>query len=171
METREFKANVAKILSCFPSEINYFTIIKLRITLLQCREIKRLGPIFEAFMRAIRPIGSSSRLIRASVDLQRRMNDVLDLFRSNSAEIWKEFSGGIGSDQPPNELQGSLGPDAPSALKLLPCTMYHLSDGLDKFLESLCDIPEFMDQRLTDSLREFRDWIIYRAGRVLTHRG
>ncbi|KAG8929513.1 hypothetical protein FRC01_004210 [Tulasnella sp. 417] len=133
------------------------------------KAVKTLGSTFEASMRALRPIGSSSRLIHASVDLQRRLNDVFDLFRSNAAEIWMELSGGLESDELPSELRGSLGHEAPSDIRFLPCTMDDLSEALKAFLESLCDIPEFLDQRLTDSLREFRGWLRFRAGRILNH--
>ncbi|KIO25365.1 hypothetical protein M407DRAFT_210637 [Tulasnella calospora MUT 4182] len=145
----------------------------------RCREdfalfsqaMKSLNPTFEAFMRALRLIGSSSRLIHTSEELQSRLNNVSDLFKSNSAEIWKDFSGGLGSDGLPSELQGSSGPGTPSAINLLPCIMYDLSETLKTFLGRLGDIPEFWGQDLTDALHEFGDWIRFRAGRILTHRG
>ncbi|KAG9038724.1 hypothetical protein FS837_001200 [Tulasnella sp. UAMH 9824] len=123
------------------------------------KEVRDLGHKFEEFMRAIRPIGSSSGLICTSKDLQQYMNDVLYGFRSNSAEIWRVFAARSGSDEMPDDLQGSLAP----AMSLLPNKMGVLSEGLNAFLNGLRDIPEFSDKLLTDSLLEFRDWLVYRA--------
>ncbi|KAG8925558.1 hypothetical protein FRC01_009995 [Tulasnella sp. 417] len=126
----------------------------------------------EAFIRAIHPLGSSSRLIRASTDLQDRMNDVLNLFKSNSAQIWKAFQGaGIGSNELPSDLEVSLGPAPTSATELLPCTMYNLWEGLKTLIGHLSEIPQVLDKRLTGALCRFQEWIIFRAMCIMTHWG
>ncbi|KAG8996738.1 hypothetical protein FRB90_012654, partial [Tulasnella sp. 427] len=56
-----------------------------------------------------------------------------------------------------------------SAIQSLPDVMDDLAAGLGAFLCGISDIPEFSDKRLTDALKEFRSWIVYRAGRISSH--
>lgn len=112
-------------------------------------------------MRVIRPIGSSSGLISTSKRLREGIKNVLGEFESNSAEIWREFSLGIGSIELPSELK-----DVSKHESQLPEKMYELSELLREFFNGLCDIPEFSDERLTDALLEFRQWLLFRADRI-----
>lgn len=120
-------------------------------------------------MRAIRPIGSSSGLIFTSSELKKDMIDVLKEFGSNSAEIWREFSLGVGSNELPVSLQGSS-TRSPATLGL-PRAMDGLSERLSALISGLCDIPDFSDQRLTDALFEFHEWLRYRAKCIESHQG
>ncbi|KAG8991861.1 hypothetical protein FRB90_001203, partial [Tulasnella sp. 427] len=132
-------------------------------------KVRQLTTRLEEFMRVIRPIGSSSGLIEAAKKFQAQLNRVLQLFQSNSAEIWREFSWCTEMEEIPETLR--FGPQtANSAIQLLPVVMYDLAKGLDAFLHGISDIPEFSDKRLTDALKEFRSWIVYRAWRMSSHR-
>ncbi|KAG9038725.1 hypothetical protein FS837_001201 [Tulasnella sp. UAMH 9824] len=132
--------------------------------------VRELDLEFDKFMRVFRPLGSSSRIIRAAKDLQVRLKDVLELLKSNSAEIWKEFSGTMGNDELPNDLEVLPDSKYRSAIDFLPCALYALSEGLKAIMEGLYDIPEFLDKRLTDSLQDFREWSLFRARCIMTNR-
>ncbi|KAG8910726.1 hypothetical protein FRC00_007652, partial [Tulasnella sp. 408] len=129
------------------------------------KEVDDLCHELEEFMRAIRPIGSSSGLISTSRVIRSCMDDVLGEFGSNSAEIWRDFSLGVGSIELPHKLKVASNPEIQ-----LPERMRVLSERLEAFLEGLCDIPEFSDERLKNALLEFREWLLYRAECIALHR-
>lgn len=120
-------------------------------------------------MRAIRPIGSSSGLISTARELEKDVLNVVKKFGSNSAEIWREFSLGVGSNELPPILQGVSSED--SATTELPQAMSGLLERLTKFIRGLCEIPEFSDKRLTDALVEFHGWLRYRSECIESRRG
>ncbi|KIO17627.1 hypothetical protein M407DRAFT_227814 [Tulasnella calospora MUT 4182] len=133
-------------------------------------ETKDLADKFDEFMRAIRPIGSSSGLIRVAEELQKSMRDVRGAFGSNSAEMWKFYSR-TESDELPDKLRDFPRDPPVPVVSQLPKTMDDLSDHLDAFLKGLGEIPEFSDKRLTGALREFQDWLDYRVEYLDSRRG
>ncbi|KIO25401.1 hypothetical protein M407DRAFT_25304 [Tulasnella calospora MUT 4182] len=132
------------------------------------RNVQNLNHGFDAFMKAIRPFGSSNGLINTSKKLQNGLYNVLQAFRSNSAETWREFSLGVGSNELPRSLVGSSAEPAPGRLDLAN-TMKILSILLSDFLKGLNEIPEFSDKPLADSLMEFQTWLDCRAERIMSH--
>lgn len=121
-------------------------------------------------MKAIRPFGSSSGLINTSRHLQDSFYNILQDFRANSAEIWREFSLGVGSNELPKSLAGSSAESAPDKLPVLLAEhIKTLSILLDRYLEGLNEIPEFSDKPLADVLMEFKAWLDCRAERILSH--
>ncbi|KAG9040805.1 hypothetical protein FS837_013066 [Tulasnella sp. UAMH 9824] len=133
-------------------------------------KVQDLNHRFDAFMKAIRPFGSSSGLINTARQLQDSFDNVLQDFRANSAEIWREFSLGVGSNELPKSLVGWSAESAPDKLPVLLAEhMKTLSILLDHYLEGLNEIPEFSDKPLADVLMEFKTWLDCRAERILSH--
>lgn len=122
-------------------------------------------------MKAIRPFGSSSGLITTSKKLQSSLHKVLGAFKSNSAEIWREFSLGVGSNELPRNLVGSAVAGPVSGNLVLADTMKELSRLLSDFLKGLNEIPEFSDKPLADVLTEFQTSLDCRAERIVSHEG
>ncbi|KAG8930058.1 hypothetical protein FRC01_003354 [Tulasnella sp. 417] len=125
-------------------------------------KIRDLAEKFGEFMRAIRPIGSSSGLIRTSKEPQESTKKVRDAFGSNSAEMW-HFYARTGRVELPDALRDVPKEPRDGILLDLSRTMNDLSDNLAEFSSGLWEIPEFSDKRLTDVLLEFRNWLDYRA--------
>ncbi|KIO23672.1 hypothetical protein M407DRAFT_26874 [Tulasnella calospora MUT 4182] len=48
-------------------------------------------------------------------------------------------------------------------IREFPELLKELSEELREFLDSLRDIPEFSDTRLSDSIAAFEGWLVYRA--------
>ncbi|KAG8929538.1 hypothetical protein FRC01_004188 [Tulasnella sp. 417] len=120
----------------------------------------------DEFMRAVRSLGSSSQLILSALELQRRMMDILDVFRLNAISIYTAFAE---SDSP--ELPDIFQSNSPQRTrkhsqnpKQFPELLADISEQLGNFLKSLSDIPEFSDKKLTDSILAFEGWLIYRTG-------
>ncbi|KAG8897851.1 hypothetical protein FRC01_011149, partial [Tulasnella sp. 417] len=132
--------------------------------------IRDLAEKFGEFMRAIRPIGSSIGLISTSEELQKSTKKVRDAFGSNSAETWHLYAR-TGRVELPDALRDGLKEPPEGIVLHLSRTMDDLSGNLDEFLSGLDLIPDFSDERLTDALVEFRDWLDYRAQYLESRRG
>ncbi|KAG8929533.1 hypothetical protein FRC01_004183 [Tulasnella sp. 417] len=117
------------------------------------------------FEREVRRLGSSSGLIHATHEVREQLVQIFEVFRSYSASIYLMFGEKTICETPdvfrPHLLDhsGSTADLKRDILDLLK----ELSDGLDEFLDSLRDIPEFTDKRLTNSIVAFQGWLEYRA--------
>ncbi|KAG8903724.1 hypothetical protein FRC01_009015 [Tulasnella sp. 417] len=124
------------------------------------KSVKKLEENLEAFMRAVRPIGSSSGLIHAARSLEKKMSGILDQMKYTAAKIWTKFA--TSREWPNSALPEDLR-NGQMTSWMLAQSFRELSETLQEFLDSLQDIPEFADKRLTDSLAEFQYWLDYRA--------
>ncbi|KIO23691.1 hypothetical protein M407DRAFT_26893 [Tulasnella calospora MUT 4182] len=130
------------------------------------KSIHELDHRLDEFMRAVRSVGSSSQLILSTIELQRRMTDILEVFRSNAMSIYNGFAESASPELPdifqsnsPHRTQKSSQDQKP-----FPELLADISEELGNFLKSLSDIPEFSDKKLTDSILAFEGWLIYRTG-------
>lgn len=130
--------------------------------------MKDLEENLEIFMRAVRPIGSSSGLIHAARKLEEEMMTILDQMRFTAAKIWTKFA--TTKERPQSILPEDLRNGPMTSWKLAK-SFRSLSETLQEFLESLQDIPEFADKRLEDSLEAFRYWLEYRANALNAYEG
>ncbi|KIO25453.1 hypothetical protein M407DRAFT_210621 [Tulasnella calospora MUT 4182] len=133
---------------------------------IQKESIHDLDHRLDEFMRAVRSLGSSSQLILSTIELQRRMTDILDVFRSNAVSIYTAFAESANPELPDifqsNSPHRTLKPFQDR--KQFPELLADISEELGNFLKSLSDIPEFSDKKLTDSILAFEGWLIYRTG-------
>ncbi|KAG9043062.1 hypothetical protein FS837_010067 [Tulasnella sp. UAMH 9824] len=132
------------------------------------KSVKELEENLEIFMRAVRPIGSSSGLIHAARNLEDQMMKILDQMRFTAAKIWTKFA--TNKERPQSVLPEDLR-NGPMTSWMLAKSFRSLSETLREFLESLQDIPEFADKRLEDSLEAFRYWLEYRANALNAYEG
>ncbi|KAG9049969.1 hypothetical protein FS837_008319 [Tulasnella sp. UAMH 9824] len=120
----------------------------------------------DQFEREVRRLGSSSGLIRATHEVRKHLLQLFDAFRSDSESIYRMFGEKPHYEIPdvfrPRSLD-YLGPTVDQQQGILEL-FEELSDDLEEFLNSLLDIPEFTDKRLTDSIGAFQGWLEYRAG-------
>ncbi|KAG9049963.1 hypothetical protein FS837_008313 [Tulasnella sp. UAMH 9824] len=130
------------------------------------KSIHDLDHRLDEFMRAVRSLGSSSQLILSTLKLQKRMTDILEVFRSNAISIFTAFAESDGQELPdifrsnsPHQHRKSF-----QDRKEFPDLLADISEELGDFLKSLSDIPEFSDKKLTDSILAFEGWLIYRTG-------
>ncbi|KAG9049961.1 hypothetical protein FS837_008311 [Tulasnella sp. UAMH 9824] len=117
------------------------------------------------FTRAVRPLGSSSGLIFSAIRVRRCMTEIQDVFYANAAEIYVAFGEKPGSELP-QRLRGYSPAKAgrhAGSMKDFPDLLTGFASELREFLNSLCDIPEFSDKALTDSIEVFAVWLDYRA--------
>ncbi|KAG8958364.1 hypothetical protein FRC00_002820 [Tulasnella sp. 408] len=138
-----------------------------------CRtNVQELNDKLETYMKAIRPFGSSSGLIKTSQELQNGFHNVLQAFKANNAEILAEFFSETGSI---DLTLNSGNPSAEATTQRLPLMlaghMRSLSGLLSDFLKGLSEIPEFSDKPLADVLGEFQAWLNCRAERIISHEG
>ncbi|KAG8924739.1 hypothetical protein FRC01_011106, partial [Tulasnella sp. 417] len=127
------------------------------------RQFTDLDHRLTEFMQAIRQLGSSSGLIHSVRGLQRLMAEILEVFRSNAAFIYNEFRGKE-SPELPNILRDHGHHHTKSRENRgFPELLKALSGELKKFLNHLRDIPEFSDNRLSESIVGFEGWLVYRA--------
>ncbi|KAG8886857.1 hypothetical protein FRC00_000620, partial [Tulasnella sp. 408] len=130
------------------------------------KSIHDLDHRLDGFMRAVRSLGSSSQLILSTLKLQKRMTDILEVFRSNAISIFTAFAESDGQELP--DIFQSNSPHRPrksfQERKQFPDLLADISEELGDFLKSLSDIPEFSDKKLTDSILAFEGWLIYRTG-------
>ncbi|KAG8955140.1 hypothetical protein FRC04_009597 [Tulasnella sp. 424] len=132
------------------------------------RVVKDLEGNLRILIQAVRPIGSSSRLIRTAEELEVGMTIILDQMRYTTAKIWIEFNGSK------ERSRGPLPEDLRNGTvtsSMLAKSFQTLSGALETFLENLEDIPEFEDKRLKDSSVAFRDWLDYRANALNAYAG
>ncbi|KAG8985218.1 hypothetical protein FRB90_004877 [Tulasnella sp. 427] len=121
-------------------------------------DIMALEHNLDAFMRAVRPIGSSSGLIYAAMELKHQDMSILRICGSIAGAIWRRG--------PSNSDQADLPERMRSELIYPVCledVLGKLSSALRGFLNSLQDIPEFSDTPLTDFLHRSIEWLDYRA--------
>ncbi|KAG8955142.1 hypothetical protein FRC04_009599 [Tulasnella sp. 424] len=134
------------------------------------RSVKNLEEDLETFMRAVRPVGSSSGLIRAAKKLDEEITVILNQMRYTTAKIWTKFA--TSKERPHSKLPEDLqNVKTLAASWKLAKSFQTLSDTLQEFLDSLQDIPEFEDKRLTDSLEAFHHWLNYRANTLSAYSG
>ncbi|KIO25454.1 hypothetical protein M407DRAFT_8421 [Tulasnella calospora MUT 4182] len=102
----------------------------------------------EEFMRAVRSLGSSSQLILSALELQRRMVDILEVFRSNALSIFTTFAESDGQELPDIFQSNSphRGLKSFQDRKQFPELLADISEELGDFLKSLSDMPEFSDK-------------------------
>lgn len=134
------------------------------------RSVKSLEEDLETFMRAVRPVGSSSGLIRAAKKLDEEITVILNQMRYTTAKIWTKFA--TSKERPHSTLPEDLqNVKTLTASWKLAKSFQTLSGALQEFLNSLQDIPEFEDKRLTDSLEAFHHWLDYRANTLNAYSG
>ncbi|KAG8917598.1 hypothetical protein FRC01_002349, partial [Tulasnella sp. 417] len=117
------------------------------------------------FTRAVRPLGSSSGLIFSAIRVRRRMTEIQDVFYANAAAIYVAFGEKPGSELPLRLRRYSPAKSGRQAgsVKDFPDLLTGFASELREFLYSLCDIPEFSDKALTDSIEGLATWLEYRA--------
>lgn len=139
----------------------------LEIYLAYEKNAKDLDHDLDAFMQAVRPIGSSSRLIHTAMELKRQISSALNACGDLCGEIWDRLSLNKNMSNLPRRMRNPGWSSHSSAR--MPKLFKELSSTLDTFLDRLDDIPEFSDKRFTDFLREFRNWLEYRADALAAH--
>ncbi|KIO25425.1 hypothetical protein M407DRAFT_25224 [Tulasnella calospora MUT 4182] len=103
------------------------------------KSVKDLEENLETFMRAVRPIGSSSGLIRAARKIEEEMITILDQMRYTTAKIWTKFA--TSRERPHSVLPEDLR-NGQMASWMLVKSFRTLSETLQEFLDSLEDIPD-----------------------------
>lgn len=133
------------------------------------RNVQEVVNKLDTYMKAIRPFGSSSGLIKTSEELQNGFHSVLQAFQTNSTELCAEFSGT--NDFPINPTKRSADTITERLPLVLAGHMITLSGLLFEFLKGLREIPEFSDKPLADALRDFQAWLNCRAKLIESHEG
>ncbi|KIO25423.1 hypothetical protein M407DRAFT_25222 [Tulasnella calospora MUT 4182] len=123
--------------------------------------VKDLEGELDSFMAAVRPIGSSSGLIRTAKELKNQNLAALKESSSISTKICDRYKCRNSTSR--ELLQGPSGPVN------LARTYKGLSFILQEFSEGLEDIPEFSDKRLTDILKEFCYQLEDHADKISAH--
>lgn len=121
------------------------------------RKIKALKHQLNEFVQAIRQLGSSSSLVCSIDKLKHLVGEILEVFRSNAASIYREYAK-KGDHELPQSLE-----EAKSRKRSFPELLTALSVELEKFLKHLRNIPEFSDSRLSEAILNFGGWLVYRA--------
>ncbi|KAG8919710.1 hypothetical protein FRC00_010995, partial [Tulasnella sp. 408] len=127
----------------------------------------------DQFEREVRRLGSSSGLIHATHEVRKHLLQIFEVFRSDSESIYRMFREKTHCEIPDifrprsPDHHGATADPQQGILELF----NELSDDLEEFLNSLLDIPEFTDKRLTDSIGAFQGWLEYRAGGLQDFKG
>ncbi|KAG8889873.1 hypothetical protein FRB98_002227 [Tulasnella sp. 332] len=134
-----------------------------------------------AFMRSIRPLGSSIGLIASVCQLRIRLHQILHLFCENASEMFPEkvkrqsldmilplslrraSKGGQTSRRSSTQTLRPIEKDLTSDLGSLPMQLRFLAKDLVLLLHLLHDIPEFADEALNPSVLGFEADLMYRA--------
>ncbi|KAG8915876.1 hypothetical protein FRC01_003478, partial [Tulasnella sp. 417] len=124
------------------------------------RNIKDLEGELDSFMAAIRPIGSSSGLIRTAMELKRQNLSLLEQCRFVSSRILRRVT-----TKRQNSIPEQLREKSSRSVDFAK-TFKNLSFTIEEFLDGLADIPEFWDKNLTDILQDTCDWLNDRADAI-----
>lgn len=108
-------------------------------------------------MRAVRPLGSSSGLIFSSLGLQRLMEEILEVFRSNAASIYVTFGEKADTEIPAVLRARGHFPAMSQYIREFPELLTELSQELREFLDSFAISRNFQIRDFPIPLHRSRD--------------